>query len=313
MQSFDSLEMTQTLFSSSELEAMLSQTAHLDLGVLPKDLDLPFDDIEGLSSADCFQSDEGRVASECHEYTANNNQINNVDHDYEGTEYAHSFTDNEFVCSPSSVQEDEEIDKPSSSRPKRNIIRRRYESDASENSLALATPTTRRVKINEEESNKAMSKNAIAARENRQKKKAYITNLEAALKKKTAESKVINEENVKLKRNNAALISEVSYLRGVLANVPELSALIRSIQKTPGIKEVTTSFGGNSKQNSTSGKRKCSFDENTDECARKSARLSLKTKDALSTAGVCMHVANGVVSLEFCQMCSSKARRGLHK
>ena len=85
-----------------------------------------------------------------------------------------------------------------------------------------------------------MSKNAIAARENRQKKKKYVENLEKSVA-------TLNEENNNLKSKVEAyettitrLNSEVNYLKNVLLNQSTLSALLQNIQSTPGIKLKTS-------------------------------------------------------------------------
>lgn len=77
--------------------------------------------------------------------------------------------------------------------------------------------------------NHSMTRNAIIARENRSKKKRYEESLKAAVLQ-------LANENIQLKRrcqekSNSidTLVSEVTYLRGVLANSTALSTLLRNI------------------------------------------------------------------------------------
>lgn len=77
--------------------------------------------------------------------------------------------------------------------------------------------------------NHSMTRNAIIARENRSKKKRYEESLKAAVLQ-------LANENIQLKRrcqekSNSidTLVSEVTYLRGVLANSTALSILLRNI------------------------------------------------------------------------------------
>lgn len=308
MQSHDSLldGMAHQVFSDSELEAIL--------GDLPKEqMELPFDfELEGFSNAgDCdVQYTEGRDASECDGLAEGSDPV--------AVEYAQSVADDTGVDSPHSdhaYSEPESAAGPAVSRPRRNIARKSYASMVSseEQEESPLTPAPRRGRkvikseeVDEEmeydpKTGRHMTKNAIAARENRLKKKAYITGLEQDLNKKSAENKRLHEQVATLTRNNTQLVNEVQYLRGVLANVPELSALIRNVSGTPGIKQFGTSFGG---------KRKLEDQENVEDgSVRKSARLTA-SKTNVSPAGVCLHVNSGKLSLEFCPTCSNQARRG---
>ncbi|XP_041350948.1 uncharacterized protein LOC121369931 [Gigantopelta aegis] len=105
-----------------------------------------------------------------------------------------------------------------------------HQLDVSQHNLMLESNT----------SSPALSKNAIAARENRLKKKKYVENLEKSFT-------TLNEENITLKSKVesyettiARLNSEVAYLKNVLINQSTLSALLKNIQSTPGIKFKTS-------------------------------------------------------------------------
>lgn len=96
------------------------------------------------------------------------------------------------------------------------------------------------------------SKNAIAARDNRLKKKKYIADLEETVSNLQVENERLREQSKQNGHTLCALQSEVSYLRKVLANQSTLSAILKNVMKTPGI-TLTTSFNKakNSKSNKT--------------------------------------------------------------
>ncbi|ESP02825.1 hypothetical protein LOTGIDRAFT_156773 [Lottia gigantea] len=82
----------------------------------------------------------------------------------------------------------------------------------------------------------SMSKNAIAARENRLKKKQYLAHLEKTVKKLSVENKSLKTAELLKDGEISKLKTEVKYLSNVLANQSTLSSLIQNIKKTPGVK-----------------------------------------------------------------------------
>ena len=78
-------------------------------------------------------------------------------------------------------------------------------------------------------------KNAIAARENRQKKKKYVEGLENDVKKLQEENRTLKTRNERMTTMIRKLSDEVKYLRSVLANESTISLLIKSVAATPGI------------------------------------------------------------------------------
>ncbi|XP_071079401.1 uncharacterized protein [Haliotis cracherodii] len=82
---------------------------------------------------------------------------------------------------------------------------------------------------------KSMNKNAVAARENRQKRKKYVENIE----KEVAQ---LREENAALKMKVSCqdgsvekLNEQVKYLQSVIANQSTISALLQNIQNTADV------------------------------------------------------------------------------
>ena len=158
-----------------------------------------------------------------------------------------------------------------------------------------STPTTTQSDTRSDKQWERNRKNAIAAKQNREKKKLYMSSLENEAATLKAEMTILKQQNKDLESCNARLEKEVSYLKAVLANQSTLSSLLAKIPTTEGV-HLTSSFNR--------GKRATrSGDDNL--CA------SLSTKrakfDEQMAAGVCLHVANDRVSLEFCAECSLRS------
>jgi hypothetical protein len=152
------------------------------------------------------------------------------------------------------------------------------------------------------------SKNAIAARENREKKKQYVQGLEESNEKLRRENKKIMSE-LEIKRQSIQqLTTEVSYLRGILANVDEISALIRSVRRTPGITSVTTSLGSNLRTRNRNAVGHLD-NENVRPMGSSTSLSTSASQNTSTNPGVCFHLNNGTVSLEFCSQCARTSRR----
>jgi hypothetical protein len=80
--------------------------------------------------------------------------------------------------------------------------------------------------------NKRLSKNAIMARENRLKKKLYVSNLE----KEVAKLRHDNGNFTKVIENQSLLLpdlkKEIKYLKSVIANSTDIGHLIKSVHNT---------------------------------------------------------------------------------
>lgn len=167
---------------------------------------------------------------------------------------------------------------------------------------------------------KCMTKNAIMARENRQKKKEQFREMMDRLEQLEEENEQLRNTTDCQRNSVAALVKEVTYLRGVVHNTPEISALIQCIRKAPGIKDFRTSFGTSLRSNA----KKIQDENQTPAATSAAATTSSSTagKSRLKNpmprnngekSGVCLHVVNGAVSLEFCGSCSAAAARSLSK
>ncbi|XP_060070885.1 uncharacterized protein LOC132550813 [Ylistrum balloti] len=85
-----------------------------------------------------------------------------------------------------------------------------------------------------------MSKSAIAARENRKKKKMYTQELETTVEKLQEENTGLKTKNSVLQTSLDQMETEVRYLKSVIANQTTLAHLISNIQNTPGVKFQTS-------------------------------------------------------------------------
>jgi len=131
-------------------------------------------------------------------------------------------------------------------------------------------------------------RNAIAAKKNRERKKAQM----AALEK---EVENLSEENSKYKKRcstleNAVLTlnKEVEYYKRVLANDSVLARLLENIPNVQGVR-LSSSLGKRPNSSSSS-------------MSSKMPKLNGST-----SGGVCLHVSKDSVSLELCAHCSSLA------
>lgn len=134
-------------------------------------------------------------------------------------------------------------------------------------------------------------KNAKQAKINREKKKAYIKSLEDDVDSLKSENLSLKEKVDKLDHHKNSLEEEVEYLKSVLANQSTLSNLLKNIPNA-NVK-LSSSF--------INRKRGAAHDHDY----QGPSKHTRKSK----TAGVCLHVEDENVSLEFCPSCSRNAQQ----
>lgn len=139
------------------------------------------------------------------------------------------------------------------------------------------------------------NKNAIAARQNRLKKKEYVNNLERKVGVLTAENGSLKQENCQLTKRVEELEDETRYLRAVLANQSVLAQLLSRLSGANGMKLSSSLF-----QNSN---------PNDHDYALPRKRAKVKEKE--TSGGVCLHVDQNHVSVEFCRECAESASSSL--
>uniref|UniRef100_A0A2C9LK27 BZIP domain-containing protein n=1 Tax=Biomphalaria glabrata TaxID=6526 RepID=A0A2C9LK27_BIOGL len=146
---------------------------------------------------------------------------------------------------------------------------------------------------NEVDCDRSRNKNAIQAKLNREKKKAYVKGLELeveALKKDNAE---LNSENSHYKLANEELEKEVEYLKSVLVNSSALSSILKNIGN-PCAVNLSSSIMN----------RKRKLEHTACETTPSGSGPSNKRM----SAGICLHVSDSQASLELCAHCAAMAQ-----
>jgi len=153
------------------------------------------------------------------------------------------------------------------------------------------------------------NKNAVQARVNREKKKAYISTLEQQVDDLKSKNDIMRAESVSAVSWADTLAEEVAYLKAVLANQSALASLLKNINGDATMAVLSSSrFGGEVNVSKDVGRKRPRSDDHDyvqSQSGRKYSRGS--TKDA----GVCLHVNQERVTLEMCRHCSqtSNARK----
>ena len=129
-------------------------------------------------------------------------------------------------------------------------------------------------------------KNAIIAKLNREKKKLHIQELEDQKRVLAEENDSLKMRLEKIEKSHGLLEEEVVYLKSVIANQSTLSKLLSDIK--PSSLHMTTSF---------------SLDHDYEGSAIKRQRSAV----VAPTGGICLHVHNENVSMEFCAKCAQMA------
>jgi len=135
-------------------------------------------------------------------------------------------------------------------------------------------------------------RNAIAAKKNRERKKAQFNALEREVEELRTENNSYKKRCATLESGILALNKELEYYKAVLANESALSKLLQNIPNVSGI-NLTSSLG--KRQNGIAFER-----------PSKVAKPSNGQLNPTS-GGVCLHVAKDNISLEFCSKCSNQA------
>ncbi|XP_077154741.1 CREB/ATF bZIP transcription factor [Ranitomeya variabilis] len=143
----------------------------------------------------------------------------------------------------------------------------------------------------------AGTKNAVAARLNRLRKKEYVSGLERTVAR-------LSEENVRLEQERRGLgvrvrelESEARYLRAVLANDSALSQLLSRLTGLGGVKLSTSLFRDPSAKP----------DDHDYALPGLASTVLQEEEEVAPSAGVCLHVDKEKVSVEFCPACARSA------
>ena len=144
-------------------------------------------------------------------------------------------------------------------------------------------------------------KNARQAKLNREKKKAYIADLENQVKHLTKENGKLNDQVKEAVKEKARCMQEVNYLRSVLLNQSTLSKLLSGLPDIQGVR-LRSSLALDRPRAGLD--HDYGFDENF--------LTSGDNSKALYSGGICLHVNKDAASLEFCSFCAKSASQ-LHE
>eukprot|EP00111_Clytia_hemisphaerica_P016981 TCONS_00050348-protein len=134
-------------------------------------------------------------------------------------------------------------------------------------------------------------KNAEMARLNRQRKKKHLSNLETEVKTLRSQNNKLSLKTTKQEKKIKTLEDEVAYLMSVIRNQTMLSSVLKAVSTVPGVSiGAKTPPGPKLYERLLPGKRMPTHDDD---------------EDAVDyNGGVCLHVSNNKVSLEFCSTCN---------
>lgn len=141
-----------------------------------------------------------------------------------------------------------------------------------------------------------VNRNALNARVNRQKKKAYMASLETQKSRLLNENKHLKSSLTSLMYERNELSDEVRYLKSVLANDSVLAKLVHSINGPP--------LKLSSRFDLAIQKRKdVEFDHNYGPCSK-------QRRSDVKVGGICLHVRENQLSMELCHRCARMADTG---
>ena len=164
----------------------------------------------------------------------------------------------------------------------------------------VTKPIKHQVEINVEGAHNRSVKNAINARVNRQKHKQFVQSLEEENSQLKDRITSLERDRRKWEEEKSVLKQEITYLKNVVAND---STIARVLQGLGNVQQVRLSSGF-AKQHQQQRKRH-SGEDAMDAISEKRAAQSGDV-----SAGVCLHVHNNDVSVEFCDRCANMSAIG---
>jgi len=186
-------------------------------------------------------------------------------------------------------------------------------------------------------SRRNMSKNAVLARENREKKKRYICGLEKTVHDLSMKNKKLVHGCAAMRGTIADLRREANYLRGVIENQSELARLLKHVPiadrkgKLPASANVSNDERDRENELSYIKEPLCGSSLHSSEFihndlmpvadhdsllmehdyARSQNARSERQHECYNSSrrqfGVCLHVVNQATSLQFCAICNENA------
>lgn len=142
-----------------------------------------------------------------------------------------------------------------------------------------------------------MNPNAVAARENRAKKKNETISLKNRLRELETENSVLKKLNTEFKDSLKSKQHRIVYLESILQNFPQIASIIDHMKTAPNLKLNSVNLHSDIGDNNTGDLIK--------ECKGKFETLIGKEFSNLSSPGVCFHLkSTKEMSVRFCQYCN---------
>ena len=158
------------------------------------------------------------------------------------------------------------------------------------------------------------NRNAVMARLNRERKKRYVNNLESEVSTLRKMNSSLSEENQNLKVSISKCREELAYLQNVLGNQSMLSSVIKAVSGIAGVnlKGIVKTSGKNNADDKNSTTVDKDIPANGDKSQKWLKEDTINGEQYPTSAnsignGVCLHVQQENVSIEFCHHCSAHA------
>ena len=143
---------------------------------------------------------------------------------------------------------------------------------------------------------KCMTRNAIAARENREKKKKETQSLYSKLQLLEEEAGSFKKQALELRERCKKLQERNNYLESIVQNIPSITQLIDHMKSMPNGTMITNVNLHTEK-----------FEEETHKKFKQMPKVNLNDFNNNTNPGICFHVkASKEMSLQFCHTCSNK-------
>ena len=156
-------------------------------------------------------------------------------------------------------------------------------------------------------------RDALAAKQNREKKKKYVTELEQSVDRLKKENTILKKNEAETLKAVEDLRSQVSYLKSVIANQSQLAIILNSLSSASGLNLCSSALqiGDELPRKKSRGEQGEAIPTGKSDNAKRGYDKPTEDCTMGNPAGVCLHVTQNKVSLEFCGSCSKMASTAL--
>lgn len=146
-----------------------------------------------------------------------------------------------------------------------------------------------------------MNPNAVAARENRAKKKNETITLKNRLRELETENSVLKKLNTEFKESLKSKQHRIDYLEAILQNFPQIASIIDHMKTAPNLKLNSVNLHSDNGDNGNL----------LNKCKDKFEKVIGKEFSNLPSPGVCLHLkSTKELSVHFCQYCNKTVMNG---